>query len=64
MMRLAIITPTAAPKGISPKQGPTPRSSPMKSPKVGLSMLGPIGDISQNTYPKYHVVRQSTTTLP
>jgi len=61
-----MITPTAAPNGISPKHGPTPLSDPIKLPKADfeLTISGPIGDISVKTYPKYQVVKQRTTTLP
>ncbi len=50
-MQLAMITPIAAPKGISPKQGPIPVYLLMKDPKAASdpAMLGPKGDISVKT---------------
>lgn len=65
MMQLAMTTPTAAPKGTSPKHGPFPSSLLMKVPNCGpMTRAGLNGEHSVKTYPKYQVVRQSTTTLP
>lgn len=64
-MQLAMTTPTAAPKGTSPKQGPLPSYLLMKLPNCGpMTSAGLKGEHSVKTYPKYQVVRQSTTTRP
>lgn len=64
IVRWAIKTPIEAPRGTSPKSGPTTLYSVIGSPKAWCQMGGIMSDTSVSTTPKYQVAKQSTTTLP